>query len=373
VSAASIWLERYRKRCAAFTTKRARNITRRPRRRLRDPFAACDAARVRGVFCLIGVLFLEGCRLLGDGVPCVGNDNCPLGYSCRATVCVVQTDDAGSARDGGTQRDAGATDAGDTDAGATDAGATDAGDADAGPTDAGAADAGPDAGPGLNGPLVLYTFDEGAGAVIRDTAGRGEPLDLTLEDTAPVSWVAGAIDVTAAARARSGAPATKLIDACVASSSLTVESWVVPVADNVSGPARIITLSLDGAVRNFTLAVDNLDWRFRIDSVDNDAAGRDYREISAPGGVVPGELRHVLAAYDEVDGFRFYVDATLITTRPSDGALTTWDTSYELGLFNELNAERPWTGRMVQSAVWCRALSGPEIVDRFNAGPSSGT
>jgi hypothetical protein len=46
--------------------------------------------------------------------------------------------------------------------------------------------------PGATGPLVLYLFDEGGGAQVRDRSGVAPALDLDVEATSRVTWLPGA-------------------------------------------------------------------------------------------------------------------------------------------------------------------------------------
>jgi hypothetical protein len=322
-------------------------------------------ARTRLPLCaVLSLVCLAGCRLFADGVACETDGNCPLGFACRANLCVVPRADAG-APDGGPRQDGGVGDAGHTDAGdggePVDAGAAE----DAGaPLDAGAPDGDPDA------PLVLYTFDEGGGDVVLDTSGRGVPLDLSIEDADAVSWNPGSLDVTGDALIRSGAAATKVIDPCVASGELTVEAWVVPDRDDLAGPARVVTLSTNTGSRNWTLGADDTDWVFRLRNENAVAQNQDYLDLFANDGIVPGERRHVLFTYDDDgDGYQLYLDGSLSGSRASEGALAPWGSAHELALANELTRGRSWTGRFLQVAIWCRALPPATVAARHARGP----
>jgi len=68
------------------------------------------------------------------------------------------------------------------------------------------------------GELVRYDFREGGGDTVFDVSGVGVALDLTIGDVGAVSWVSGGgLSVDAATVVSSGGPASKVIDAVVAS------------------------------------------------------------------------------------------------------------------------------------------------------------
>ena len=103
-------------------------------------------------------------------------------------------------------------------------------------------------------PLVLYTFREGSGNVVRDTSGTGDPLNLVIDNSDAVRWLpGGGLAITAKALVASPGPAAKATEAIKRSGAFTLEAWVKPANTTQSGPARIVTLSRDPSSRNFTL------------------------------------------------------------------------------------------------------------------------
>lgn len=115
-------------------------------------------------------------------------------------------------------------------------------------------------------PLVLYTFEEGKGSVVRDVAGKGEPLHLAIEKPDAVEWLAdGGLRVKAAALIASEWPARRVTEAIQRSQAFALEAWVSPANTTQGGPARIVTLSKDPSNRSFTLgqAAGAYEVRFR--------------------------------------------------------------------------------------------------------------
>jgi hypothetical protein len=251
-------------------------------------------------------------------------------------------------------------------------GVTEAGDANAD------ADADADAGLGrvTDGLIVLYTFDEGSGTTVTDVSGVGAPLNLTIDTPSAVAWHPGFIEVTNTVRIRSVAPAQKVFDKCTASNAITVEAWVKPVTlvDWTDGaadlPSRIVTMSIDGSNRNFTLA-QNLDqWVFRL---RREGDGSSYLngipELDTANGTVDTVLSHVVATRGPTGLTTFYRDAVSLGTEDQTGDFGGWDPSYELALANEVLSPRDWIGELHLVAIYDRALSPSEVQQNFAVGP----
>ena len=113
---------------------------------------------------------------------------------------------------------------------------------------------------------VLYTFEEGAGAEVRDLSGVGTPLDLAIAHPENVTWLpGGGLSIDASTIVQSAGPASKVIDAVKLSGEVTIEAWLRPDNTTQFGPARIVTLSQDPYYRNATLgqSYDGYGVRFR--------------------------------------------------------------------------------------------------------------
>ncbi len=239
---------------------------------------------------------------------------------------------------------------------------------------AGLADAG-DSGPARvsDGLVVLYTFDEGSGTNVKDVSGVGAALNLTIDTPSAVAWKTGFVDVTAPVRIRSFAPAQKVFDKCTTSGEISVEAWIKPgtlvdLTDGAGLPTRIVTMSIDGSNRNFTLAQDLDQWVFRVRRTD-DAGLNGTPALTTMTGTVTTNLAHVVATRASSGKTAFYVDATEIGTQDQIGDFTNWDSSYELALANEVLEDRDWVGEIHLVAVYDRALSATEIQQNFDVGP----
>ena len=230
----------------------------------------------------------------------------------------------------------------------------------------------------LEGLQALYVFDEGSGNVVHDVSGAGAPIDLRMHqignNAAALQWLGKGLRIVAPTIIKSNGPALRLINALKTTNEITLEAWIkragVPGAKS---PDRIVTLSLDGGRRNFTLGqlVENR-FQVRLRTTDTDEDGvrlnngqPAYQDID----FVP-ELCHVVYTRNASGRVRFYLNGTdpAPTARPTlSGSFGNWE-NYELALANELTQNYPWLGEFYLVAVYNHAFTQAEVRQNFKAG-----
>lgn len=235
---------------------------------------------------------------------------------------------------------------------------------------------GPDAGGGgqpidnrvTTGLQAIYRFDEGSGTLVHDESGIGLPLDLTIADPGAVSWLPdGGLSIDSPTIVKALKQPTKLGSACQGSNEISIEAWVQPAGINQSGPARIVTFSIDNNTRNFTLGQDNtiLDVRLRTSDTDPNGEPATRSDISAFNGPTV-HLVYTRSGID--DQASVWVDGQIAGSGTVSGDFSNWDMTYGFALGNELNEERPWRGDIYLAAVYCHKLSAAEVWQNYQAG-----
>ncbi len=221
--------------------------------------------------------------------------------------------------------------------------------------------------------VALYDFEENTGTVAHDTSGVQPPLDLswTLPDaTPPVHWVGGGLAFGGIAQVATAGPATKIIDACKASDEITIEAWLIPANVTQDGPARIVTLSGDTLLRNFTLG--QIDSTFEVRLRSSDATLNGLPSTATNNNVVEAnKLQHVVFTRSNVtDEVTIYVDGAIKTpnSAKTTGTFDNWDGAYKFGIGNEFGDARPWAGEVHLVAIYSRALTGDEVKQNRFAG-----
>ncbi|MBN2306142.1 MAG: hypothetical protein JXQ72_16785 [Anaerolineae bacterium] len=221
---------------------------------------------------------------------------------------------------------------------------------------------------------ALYTFDEGSGSIVRDVSGVGAPLNLAISNPSGVRWTSQGLTVTNPTIIASSTSANKIVSACRETDEITIEAWIKPANTTQDGPARIVTLSEDPYLRNFTLgqaadtgAADFYEARLRTST--HTTNGKPA--LVSPAGSLDTTLSHVVYTRDASGTARLYVDGVLTVIGTVDGNLSNWDAEYRLALANEFGGNRVWLGDYYLVAIYNRALSRNEINQNFAAGPEN--
>ncbi len=223
------------------------------------------------------------------------------------------------------------------------------------------------------GLVALYTFDEGAGDIVHDVAGRQPALDLRIDDPAATRWRAGGLEVLAPARIASTGPASGITAAARATNEVTVEAWISPAELEQEGPARVVSLSLDALHRNVTLGhglwgeQPRKVYDVRLRTTATDENGSD--SLTTPAGAVRAGPQHVVFTRAADGQRRIYVDGRVAAAGVLAGDLSGWDERYRLILANEATADRPWLGTFDLVAIYGRALNPAEVAQNHAAGP----
>lgn len=138
----------------------------------------------------------------------------------------------------------------------------------------------------------------------------------------------------------------------------SVEAVLAPADTKHAGPARIVSLSRDGGVRNFTLGQEHDQWVVRLRTSENDDNGCSP-ELPMKG--LSTSRTHVAVTYDG-RAVRLYLNGELRETRKEvRGDLDRWDPSYPLVLGNEYAERRDWAGVIRFVAFYDRVLSAEEV------------
>lgn len=222
-----------------------------------------------------------------------------------------------------------------------------------------------------DGLVVYYPFDEGSGATVTDRSGVGVPLDLSIDDPDAVAWGVGVLAVAAPTLIRSPGPATKIVEACLVTSEITLEAWVRPANVTQGGPARLVTLSVDTSNRNFQLGQE-LDAYYQArlrTTLSTSANGSPFLATPEGAGDVRPELTHLVFTRDAAGQRRIYVDNVLRAADTFGGDFSTWETSWSMALANEHTFDRTWLGEYHLVAIYSRALSAEEVARNHAAGP----
>lgn len=222
-----------------------------------------------------------------------------------------------------------------------------------------------------DGLIVLYTFDEGSGEIVRDNSGTGTPLDLTIADAAAVKWLGGSLELASPAVISSSGPAEKVTQSVLSTGEVTVEAWSTASSVTQDGPARIVALSEnpfpDGA--NFMLGQNAKSYTMRFRTTNSNQYGSEP-SLDGPENI-EHSLSHVVFTRDDSGQTKLYVNGILEETGNPGTSLASWDTNHILSLGNENTGDRPWLGTLHLVAIYDRDLAPAEVAQNYAAGASA--
>lgn len=143
--------------------------------------------------------------------------------------------------------------------------------------------------------------------------------------------------------------------------------WIASENEVQSGPARIVSYSLNSSLRNFTLGQSgkNLIMRLRTTKTDLNGVKPHLKVANVFGS--PG-LQHIVVTYDFLEQ-RVYINGAMhAREKIPGGRFTNWNPSYYLVFGNEATGDRPWLGKIFFLAIYSRPLAEKEIHQNYLAG-----
>lgn len=147
----------------------------------------------------------------------------------------------------------------------------------------------------------------------------------------------------------------------------SLEMWIASENEVQSGPARIVSYSLNTGLRNFTLGQsgENLVMRLRTTKTDLNGINPHLKVANVFGSA---GLQHIVVTYDFLEQ-RVYINGTIqAREKIPGGRFTNWDPSYYLVLGNEATGDRPWLGKNFFLAMYSCPLAEKEIHQNYLAG-----
>ncbi|HID50207.1 MAG TPA: LamG domain-containing protein, partial [Chromatiales bacterium] len=220
-----------------------------------------------------------------------------------------------------------------------------------------------------NNIIAKWEFKAGAGNVVSDVSGIGEPLTLTL--TGNYSWVGGYGIEFAGGRAQASITNSKLYDrideSAGGSGEYSIEAWVVPA--NVSQQDRtIIGYDLGNDARNFNLAQNLYNYEFRNRTSTSDANGNPALATPDAAEVLQATLQHVVITSSPTDGRRIFVNGVEVAADPAATPINTWGNNYAFVLGADATGNNNWLGKVRFAAIFDRLLTPAQILQNYDAG-----
>lgn len=211
-------------------------------------------------------------------------------------------------------------------------------------------------------PALAYLFDDYnesleplGGTLLAET---GKAAELKLEASGPVYLSKSGAVFLDGSRLLSTSAGQEISSLMRSKKVLSVEAITMPADTQRGGPARVVSISYDGGIRNFTLGQENDDWVVRLRTTKTDGNGTNpqlnYDKM------LQTRRTHILFTYDG-ERESIYVDGKKVQTDSRiSGDLSNWDTRFPLTLGNEAYDVRNWAGLIRFVAFYDRAVSAAD-------------
>jgi VanZ family protein len=195
------------------------------------------------------------------------------------------------------------------------------------------------------------------------------PFDFAFQRENNVHWItkSNGIEFRQRGQVLSRSSTENLCGRLLIGTGFSLEMWIASENEVQSGPARIVSYSLNTGLRNFTLGQsgENLIMRLRTTKTDLNGVKPHLKVANVFGSA---GLQHIVVTYDFLDQ-RVYINGAMqALEKIPGGRFTNWDPSYYLVLGNEATGDRPWLGKIFFLAMYSRPLAEKEIHQNYLAG-----
>ena len=212
-----------------------------------------------------------------------------------------------------------------------------------------------------------YTFNEGSDIYISDKSGVGSPLTLKINNPENAAWTQYGLKVTGSADIKSSSAATKIISACQSTDEITIEIWVRPDENNVSGLRNIVSNSSGLNNRNFTLGPLDADlYEIRLRTSTSNSNGQP--SVGSTSGTVTTDLTHIVYTRNAYGEWQVYINGSLNNSGTASGDFSNWDSNFRLLLAGELGQNLPWLGTYYEVSIYNLHLNASEVSQNYNLG-----
>lgn len=206
-------------------------------------------------------------------------------------------------------------------------------------------------------------------AIVQDTSGFGDPLDLAVQDTSAVTWSAAGITFDSDTLAMSVSEAEKLSDSIMATGEFSIEVLLTRATPaSTSSPSRIVALSEGAGDSNFVLGQDSSDYEARVRDSATGSSGVLSPEFVSTTGLNASGDTHVVLSYKDGE-VSVYIDGVLDETNTAGGTLNNWESDHYLLLGGAFGGGSHWRGTISRVAIYDRGFNANQAENVFNGDP----
>jgi len=207
-------------------------------------------------------------------------------------------------------------------------------------------------------------------AIVRDTSGFGDPLDLAVQDTDAVTWSDGSLTFGGDTLAVSLAAATKLHDAIEANGAFAIELIIERAAPGTTAsPSHIVGYTDGPFSHNFLIGQDGADYEARVRDSDTGHGGGFSPPFVSDNELAAFADTHIVLSYTDSTA-TVYINGELDQAVTSyDGELDNWAADHLLVLAGAYTGASHWRGTIKRLAVYDRSFNRTQADNVYNGEP----
>ena len=168
-------------------------------------------------------------------------------------------------------------------------------------------------------------------------------------------------------QAISGISTQAFFDRLTKGTGLTLEMWLKTEDLNQTGPARIISYSVDPYLRNFTIGQSEDQLVIRLRTTETNLNGMNPHLV-IEDTFNSTDLQYLVIMYDFLEQNVYINGERKVRSTMIRGDFSNWDPSCRLVMGNEVTGNRPWKGKIYYAAVFDRPLAEKEIQQHYLSG-----
>ncbi|MBI1338057.1 MAG: hypothetical protein GC164_14010 [Phycisphaera sp.] len=195
--------------------------------------------------------------------------------------------------------------------------------------------------------------------LVYDTSGLGNALDMFIDDTQAVSWVAGGgLTLNTATVLRAASTPDKIRNGISATGEFTLEFTTKP--KTLSGTGSLLWYGpTSGNNVNIDYSRSSAHHAARIRTSDT---GNNPSAFAGSDSLITSGANHMLLTYDG-EKLRYYLNGVLSGEQATTGDMLNWDSSYGLTVGNKPMGGNAWLGTISRVAIYDRAMNQKQVLN----------
>ncbi|MEM7625283.1 MAG: LamG-like jellyroll fold domain-containing protein [Planctomycetota bacterium] len=205
-------------------------------------------------------------------------------------------------------------------------------------------------------------------ATVQDTAGVGDPLNMTIADPDHVTWISGGgLSLDTVTLISTTERPLRLLDAVQETDQIAIVAEFTPGPIRAGNIGTIFSYNYENIsdAYNFLLR-DHYEKYFGGVRTNFASTGNPY--TLSDYDLVSGQREHMIVSFADGE-MVLYRNGQVDRTIEKNGDFQSWSQETGLTIGNNLSQDRPWLGTLHRIAIWDRGVNSVQAENLFNGNP----